>query len=68
MDQVPRRTQTRAKKAVEKIRKMQAEWKSWKGEDCTRVRVNSKDYLALTECNYIKDGKLSGTTLEVLPG
>jgi len=67
---VPRKTQTRANKALEKVRKMRAEWRQWKGEDCTVVRVNMGDYLALTECNYVRDGKLSGDPhgLEVRPG
>lgn len=68
MSSVPRRTQTRATKAVEKIRKMVAEVKQWKGQAPTVVRVNMPDFLALTECNYIRDGKLSGTDIEVKQG
>lgn len=38
------------------------------GSKPTLVRVNAGDFLALTECNYINDGKLSGTQLEVQIG
>lgn len=59
---------TRATKALEKIRKMIAEQKSYTGKTPTVIRVNMSDFLALTECNYIRDGKLSGSQLEVKPG
>ena len=62
---VPRKVKTRATKCLERIRKAQAEWESWKGEDMTIVRVKPTDYMALTECGYVRDGKLSGTNLEV---
>lgn len=41
---------------------------AWKGERPSLVRVNMSDYLALVECDWIRDGKLSGTSLEVKPG
>ena len=63
-----RRTQARARRARDKIDKMVREITQWKGERPTMVRVNHGDYLALTECNWIRDGKLSGTNLEVRPG
>lgn len=68
LSNVPRKTQTRATKALEKIRKMRAEWKAWQGKAPTVVRVSMGDFLALTECGYVRDGKLSGDGLEVKPG
>lgn len=63
-----RRTKTRALKARNKIDKMVREITAWKGERPSLVRVNMSDYLALVECDWIRDGKLSGTSLEVKPG
>lgn len=65
---VPRKTQTRASKALEKIRKMKAELTQWQGRPPESIRVNLADYLALTECGYIRDGRLSGDGLEIKPG
>lgn len=66
---VPRKTRTRANKAVDKIRKMQREIKQHTGKAPTVVRVTMADLLALTECNYVTEqGHLSGTTLEVKAG
>jgi hypothetical protein len=67
---VDRRTRRRADNAKEKIRKMIAEITGWNGERPTVVRVNMGDYLALTECGYVRDGVLSGDphSLEVKPG
>lgn len=62
---VDRRTRRRAEKTLERIRKMRAEWTQWKGETCKLVRVNHGDYLALVECGYVRNGKLSGDDLEV---
>jgi hypothetical protein len=62
------RTKRRALKARDKIDKMRREWRQWKGEEMTVARVNHGDFLALTEVGWIKDGKLSGSELEVLPG
>ena len=63
---VDRRTRGRADRCVKKIEAMAREWQEWKGEPMVRVRVTISDYLALTECNYLNDGKLSGTSIEVL--
>ena len=65
---VEARTRRRAEKARDKIGKMVREIKAWKGEAPTVVRVRMSDYLALTEVGYVRDGKLSGTNLEVKPG
>lgn len=58
----------RANKARDKIEKMRREWRSWKGCEPEVVRVNTGDYLALVEVGFVRDGKLSGTQLEVKPG
>lgn len=58
----------RANQARDKINKMVREIEAWKGEKPTVVRVNHGDFLALTEVGWIRDGKLSGTMLEVKPG
>lgn len=63
-DQVKRR----ANKARDKIFRMVREITQWKGEPPNLVRVNMRDYLALTEVGWLRDGKLSGTDLEVKPG
>ena len=63
-----RRTQTRARKALDKIDKMVAEIKGWKGQAPTIVRVCHADYLALVEAEQLVDGKLRGRELEVRPG
>ena len=65
---VPRRTQTRAKKARDKIENMVREWRQWQGAEPTVVRVNTGDYLALVEMGWVRDGKLSGSSLEIKPG
>ena len=62
------KTRTRADKAVAKVKRIVGEIKNWKGEAPTVVRVHMPDYLAMTEVGYIKDGKLSGTDLEIKPG
>lgn len=62
------RTQRRAIKARDKVYKIRNEIKSWRGEFPEIVRVNYGDYLALTESNWISDGKLSGTDIRVEPG
>ena len=62
------RTKRKALKARNKIDAMVREWKSWKGEAPTMVRVRMADYLVLVEVGWIKDGKLSGSTLTVKPG
>lgn len=59
------RVKFRAEKARNKIEKMRREWQSWKGEPCKLVRVNHRDFLALTEMGYVRDGYLSGTDVEV---
>ena len=58
----------RANKALDKINKMRREWRSWQGKEPEILRVNSGDYLALIELGYVRDGKLSGTIIEVKPG
>ncbi len=58
----------RADRTVKKINKMVREITQWNGQRPSMVRVNYGDYLALTEANYLQDGKLSGTNLEVRPG
>lgn len=55
-----RRTRTRADKARDKIAKMICEITAWKGQRPTVVRVNAGDFLALVECGYVRDEKLSG--------
>lgn len=65
---VPRKTRTRADKARQKIANMVKEIRAWQGKDPTIVRVTMADVLALTECGYLRDGKLSGTDLEVRAG
>ncbi len=62
------KTKRRAEKARDKITKMVREITQWKGEAPTVVRVNMADYLALIEVGYVRDGKYSGTELEVKPG
>ena len=62
------RTQRRAIKARDKVYKIRNEIKSWRGHFPEIVRVNHGDYLALTESNWISDGKLSGTDIRVEPG
>lgn len=62
------RTKRKALKARNKIDAMVREWKSWKGEAPAMVRVRMSDYLVLVEVGWVKDGKLSGSTLEVKPG
>ena len=62
------RTQRRAIKARDKVYAIRNEIKQWQGEYPSLVRVNHGDYLALTECNWISDGKLSGTDIKVEPG
>lgn len=62
------RTQRRAIKARDKIFKIRNEIKAWQGRFPETVRVNHSDFLALTECNWISDGKLSGTDIKVEPG
>ena len=68
--QVDRKTRRRADKARDKIAKIVREVTDWKGERPTVVRVNHGDHLALVECGYVRDGKLSGDShgLEVMPG
>lgn len=65
---IERRTRTRAEKARAKIDKMIAEQTAWTGKKPTVVRVETADLLALVECRYVVDGRLSGTDLEVRPG
>ena len=67
---IDRKTRRRADQAREKIRKMIVEITNWKGQRPTLVRVNLGDHLALVECGYVRDGKLSGDPhgLEVKPG
>lgn len=60
--------QVRARKALDKIDKMVREVTQWRGERPTIVRVRMADYLALTECGYVQEGRLNGTALEVKPG
>ena len=62
------RTQRRAIKARDKVYAIRNEIKQWQGQYPSLVRVNHGDYLALTECNWISDGKLSGTDIRVEPG
>lgn len=62
------RTKRRALKARDKVDKMVREITNYKGKRPTMVRVNMPDYLALTEVGWLKDGKLSGSNLEVKPG
>jgi hypothetical protein len=47
---------------------MKAELTQWQGRPPESIRVNLADYLALTECGYIRDGRLSGDGLEIKPG
>ena len=63
-----RRTQTRARKALDKIDKMIAEITRWQGKAPQLVRVCHADYLALVEAEQLVDGKLKGRELEVRPG
>ena len=67
-DAIPRKTRTRADKALDKINAIVREIKQFTGDKPTTVRVNGGDYLALTECNYLRDGKLSGTNLDIKIG
>lgn len=66
--EISTKTKRRAKAAREKIRKMVEEITQWKGAPPTLVRVTLADYLALVDVGWIKDGKLSGGTLEVKVG
>ena len=45
-----------------------SEWRQWQGAEPTVVRVNTGDYLALVEMGWVRDGKLSGSSLEIKPG
>lgn len=65
---VDARTKRKALKARKKIDAMVREWRNWKGEAPTMVRVRMSDYLVLTEVGWIKDGVLSGSNLRVKPG
>lgn len=58
----------RALKARDKIDKMRAEITRYTGTAPRLIHVNHGDYLALTEVGWIKDGKLSGSNLEIEPG
>jgi hypothetical protein len=62
------RTKRRAIKARDKVYAIRREWMGWQGKYPDVVRVNHGDYLALTECNWISDGRLSGTEIKVEPG
>ncbi len=62
------RTKRRALKARDKIDKIVREITAYKGERPKLVRVTMADFLALTEVGWLKDGKLSGSNLEVKPG
>ena len=68
LNDVPRKTQTRGLKARRHIERMRAELRSYTKKEPTVVRVNAGDYLALTECRYVRDGVLSGDTLTVAIG
>ena len=68
MGDVPRKTRTRADKALGKVNGIVREIKQFTGAAPTIVRVNAPDFLALTECNYLRDGKLSGTNLDIKIG
>jgi len=58
----------RARRARDKVEKMIREMKAWQGQRPTLLRVNMGDYLALTEVGFVRDGKWSGTDIEVKPG
>lgn len=62
------KTKRRANSAREKISKMVREIEGYTGKKPTVVTVTHADFLALTEVGWIRDGKLSGTMLEVKPG
>ncbi len=62
------KTKRRALKARDKIDKIVKEITRYTGTRPRRVHVNHGDYLALTEVGWIKDGKLSGSELEVEVG
>lgn len=68
--EIDRKTRRRADKARTKIAAMVREITSWKGKRPTVVRVNLSDHLALVECGYVRDNKLSGDAhgLEVRVG
>lgn len=65
---VERPVQNRALKARDKIGKIAREIKQFSGAEPEIIRVNIKDFLALTECGWIQDGKLSGSNWEIKPG
>ncbi len=62
------KTKRRALKARDKIDKIVREITNYTGKRPTVVHVNMPDFLALTEVGWVKDGTLSGSTIEVKPG
>lgn len=59
---------SKADRILRRVRNMRVEWKRNTGKEPKVIRLSAPDLLLMTDAGYVRDGRLSGTSIEVLQG